>query len=343
MRIEILGTESLGVRGLSCVVEAGDRKIVIDPGVALGYNRHGLLPHPLQVAVGEVVRQKIIRAMADATDIVFSHFHGDHVPLVDANPFQLKAASVADLYLRHKHSHKPRFWAKGPQGLSQHMLHRAQSLRIALHDELRSAEGHSDGVLSFSRPVPHGVRGEHGGMVMMTRIEDRGDVFVHASDIQLLDSDTVSTILAWHPTIVIASGPSLYLPHLTQKQRNAAWHNAVRLAKGVDTLILDHHLLRSERGRRWLDNLASIVRGHYNHRVICAADFMNRSRMLLEAWRQRLYVEMPVPEGWHEAYARGEVDTRIYRDWACRAGACTAVEILGCQKSLCSYFKHGSS
>ena len=85
MRIEILGTESLGVRGLSCVVEAGERKIVIDPGVALGYNRHGLLPHPLQVAVGEVVRQKIIRAMADATDIVFSHFHGDHVPLVDAN------------------------------------------------------------------------------------------------------------------------------------------------------------------------------------------------------------------------------------------------------------------
>jgi len=341
MRIEILGTESLGVRGLSCVVEAGDRKIVIDPGVALGYNRHGLLPHPLQVAVGEVVRQKIIRAMADATDIVFSHFHGDHVPLVDANPFQLKAAAIAGL--SQGHSHKPRFWAKGPRGLSQHMLHRAQSLRIALHDELRSAEGHSDGVLSFSRPVPHGLRGEHGGMVMMTRVEDRGDVFVHASDIQLLDSDTISTILAWHPTIVIASGPSLYLPHLTQKQRNAAWHNAIRLAKGVDTLILDHHLLRSERGRRWLDNLASVVQGHYNHRVICAADFMNRSRMLLEAWRQRLYVEMPVPEGWHEAYARGEVDTRIYRDWACRAGACTAVEILGCQKSLCSYFKHGSS
>jgi hypothetical protein len=42
MQIEILGTESLGVRGLSCLVEAGDRKIVIDPGLALGYNSIGL-------------------------------------------------------------------------------------------------------------------------------------------------------------------------------------------------------------------------------------------------------------------------------------------------------------
>lgn len=55
MHIEVLGTESLSVRGLSCVVEVENRKIVIDPGLALGYRRHGLLPHPAQVAVGEQV------------------------------------------------------------------------------------------------------------------------------------------------------------------------------------------------------------------------------------------------------------------------------------------------
>lgn len=58
--IEIIGTESLGVRGLSCLVTTGVRRIVIDPGVALGYLRHGLLPHPCQVAEGERVRQRII-------------------------------------------------------------------------------------------------------------------------------------------------------------------------------------------------------------------------------------------------------------------------------------------
>jgi len=78
-------------------------------------------------------------------------------------------------------------------------------------------------------------------------------------------------------------------------------------------LILDHHLLRSMRGHRWLDELSSTT----GHTVACAADFMGRRRTLLEAWRQRLYAEMPVPEGWHEAYARGEVDTRPYRDLVC--------------------------
>jgi len=34
VRIEILGAESSGVRGLSCVVEIHHRLIVIDPGLA---------------------------------------------------------------------------------------------------------------------------------------------------------------------------------------------------------------------------------------------------------------------------------------------------------------------
>ena len=97
MHFDILGAESLGVRGLSCVVETERRKIVIDPGLALGYRRDGLLPHPAQVAVGEQVRRRILAALEDATDVVMSHFHGDHVPLPDANPYQLQAQRVAPL------------------------------------------------------------------------------------------------------------------------------------------------------------------------------------------------------------------------------------------------------
>lgn len=60
MQINILAAESLGVRGLCCAVKAGQRRIVIDPGLALGYQREGLLPHPAQVAVAEAIRCKII-------------------------------------------------------------------------------------------------------------------------------------------------------------------------------------------------------------------------------------------------------------------------------------------
>ncbi len=303
MHIEILGTESLGVRGLSCVVEVEDRRIVIDPGLALGYRRHGLLPHPAQVAVGEQVRRKIIAALQDATDVVMSHLHGDHVPLPDANPYQLKAQQVAPL------CQTARFWISGPEGLSNDMAHRREAMRDVLGRDLPNAEGQRDGPLGFSWPMPHGERHGRLGTVMMTRIESKDTAFVHASDIQLLDGEAVSSILAWRPNIALVGGPPLYLPWLSSKRRQVAWENALRLAHHIDTLILDHHLLRCEEGLSWLSRLSSET----GHRVICAADFMERPRRLLEARREQLYKKMPVPKGWHEAYARGDADTAAYR------------------------------
>ena len=44
MHIEILATESLGVRGLSCSVTTAGRRVVIDPGAALGYQRFPVPP-----------------------------------------------------------------------------------------------------------------------------------------------------------------------------------------------------------------------------------------------------------------------------------------------------------
>ncbi|MBN1656225.1 MAG: hypothetical protein JXA30_20820 [Deltaproteobacteria bacterium] len=61
MIIRKLGTESLGVRGLCCSVELKDRKVVIDPGVALGWSRYGYLPHPFQIAIGAGIRAAIVR------------------------------------------------------------------------------------------------------------------------------------------------------------------------------------------------------------------------------------------------------------------------------------------
>lgn len=304
MHIAILGAESLGVRGLCCVVEVEDRRIVIDPGLALGYWRCGLLPHPAQVAVGEQVRRGIVTALKEATDVVMSHFHGDHVPLPNANPYQLKAQHIAPL------CRTSRFWAMGAEGLSPAMARRRGCLSEILGKELLNAEGQNDGPLAFSAPVPHGEPDSNLGTVMMTRIQGKDTVFVHASDIQLIDSRAVSLILEWRPDIALVGGPPLYLSRLTSEQLERAWRNAQRLACHVDTLILDHHLLRCEEGLSWLDRLSSQM----DHRVICAADFMEQPRRLLEARRVQLYEEMPVPDGWHEAYARGDTDTLHYRD-----------------------------
>jgi predicted metallo-beta-lactamase superfamily hydrolase len=232
MQIEILGTESLGVRGLCCVVEVEEQKILIDPGVALGYRRHGLLPHPVQVAVGAHVRRRILAELEDATDVVMSHFHGDHIPLPKANPYQLSAQQAVPL-LR-----TSRLWAKGPEGLSINMQRRRASLAETLGRELPNAEGGSDGPLTFSPALPHGEPGTYLGTLMMTRVADETTVFVHASDIQLLDGEAVSCILDWHPDIALVGGPPLYLREFIGKRqrRSRAWENAQKLARHLETL-----------------------------------------------------------------------------------------------------------
>jgi predicted metallo-beta-lactamase superfamily hydrolase len=305
MKLKILGSESLGVRGLSCIVEVHSRSIVIDPGLALGYLRHGLLPHPFQVAVGENVRQEIVKALKNCTDIVISHFHGDHIPLPNANPYQLSAQKIT------QHFRKPRLWCKSVDDLSPAMAKRWRDLSQVLRRRLTCSENQKDDFLDFSKSMPHGEFRSRMGTVMMTRVRGVSDVFVHASDVQLLDDVPIKQILAWKPDIVFASGPPLYLRHLSMKKRKKAQENALILAQEIPILILDHHMLRNEEGYRMLDDLSASA----GHKIYCAADYMERQRLPLEAWRKHLYREMPVPEGWHKAYALGKADTIPYRKW----------------------------
>jgi predicted metallo-beta-lactamase superfamily hydrolase len=307
MTVEIVGAESLGVRSLCCTVQAGTRRIVIDPGVALGYVRHGLLPHPCELALAARIRKRIVAALGEATDVVFSHMHGDHVPLRLARAYQLSLQHLPQAFSGLS------CWSKGPAGLSQRMQRRFADLAERLGTRLCVAEGMQTGPVSFSPAFPHGDPSKGLGSVMMTRVELGSAVFVHASDIQLLEMAAIDQILAWQPQIVLVAGPPLYLRDrgaLTQQQDRQAWNNALRLAQQIETLIIDHHLLRSREGFDWLDSLSH----HSGRRVCCAADFMGRARLPLEALRVKFYRAMPVPAGWYEAYAQGRAEPEEYFD-----------------------------
>lgn len=192
--------------------------------------------------------------------------------------------------------------------LGEKMKQRAQDLSELLGPNFHVAEGISDGPMSFSSAVPHGNKGSRRGTVMMTRIDLGNKVFLHASDIQLLDAATIDLIIAWQPDIVLAAGPPLYIETLPDEQRTVAWQNGLRLAQNVDILILDHHLMRDQQGPAWLEAL-SVEAGK---QVYCAADFMGKRRLLLEADRTKLYETMPVPTPWHEEYAKGLINAEEY-------------------------------
>ena len=304
MKIEILGAESLGVRSLCCFIETRNRSILIDPGIALGYIRHKLLPHPFQVAVGERIQKRIIERWSQATDIIISHFHGDHVPLKDANPYQLDINRLIGL------NKNVRIWAKDPSNYSQLEKKRAGYFASILNSELRAAEGKNIGPVTFSKSVHHGEE-NNPDTVMMTRIEE-GTIFVHASDTQLISEKAISQIEEWKANIVLAGGPPLYLSKLSEDVIQKARDNIIRLSKKTDTLILDHHIMRSHEGIKWLEHVSSIT----GNEVICAADFMKKPGMLLEADREYLYKNMPVPDTWHEDYAKGKVTPDEYVDYA---------------------------
>jgi len=189
-------------------------------------------------------RSLIIESLKNARDIVISHYHRGHHPLVNANLYQLSAKKIINTC---PHA---RFWTKGTNDLSANQINRARALSKHLGRTLPVAEGKSNGPLCFSLPVPHGEQNGRGGSVMMTRVEECGEIFVHASDIQMLNNDAIDQIIAWKPNIIIASGPPVYLQSLSLENQEYAMQRTLRLAKKVAILILDHHLMRSKEGEQ---------------------------------------------------------------------------------------------
>ncbi len=276
MRIRIIGAESFGVRSMCCVVETASRRVVIDPGVALAPLRFGLPPHPVELKRAEAIREEILLEIGQATDIVVSHFHGDHTPLATPDPSQLLLSEFA------KQLGAAKIWIKSRHGNTKLMDKRYGDFVHLFGDRALDADGKDDGELAFSLPVLHGKKGR--GKVMMTRVVDRGSVFVHGSDIQLLDDEAVAQIITWKPDVVFVDGPPVYLG-LPICERERAITSGRQLAKMVHRVIIDHHLLRSQDGLYWLRQLGEESGG----RVMSAADWEGGRPLLLEAQRRSLF------------------------------------------------------
>ncbi len=277
MKIRIIGAESLGVRSMCCVVETPTRRIIIDPGVALAPRRFGLPPHPVELNKAEQIRQRILNELPNITDIVISHFHGDHAPLKIPDPSQI---SLSEFVARLGNA---RLWIKSRAGNTQLMDFRYFDFCAAVDNRITEADGIDDGELLFSLPVPHGEKGR--GTVMMTRVRTNTETFAHASDIQLLDEQTIATLLEWEPNILFCDGPPVYLPSLSPSARQTAFKNAVLLARRIPLIIIDHHLLRSFTGLDFLQKVETQAKG----KIISAAEWAGEKPELLEARRRKLY------------------------------------------------------
>ncbi len=307
--LRIIGCESLGVRGLSLTASLkGSTKILIDPGVALGYTRYGLHPHPIQAVAGDVVRRELISYWGRVSDVVISHLHGDHTPLPNANPFQLSLNSVGGK------GFNARIWVPSSKLLRGREALRLKALRKAFKElikEVEGGEGFSN--VSFHGPIPHGGVGTP---VILTLIELNGLKLLHAPGSQLVSGRAVELIIKLRPEAVVTDGPPIYrFMHnqlILNEVLDKALKNLRRIAEVVNTVVIDHHILRCVEGYEWVLRVRREV-GRLDCTVLTAAEAELKPPTLLEAWRRVLYREAPVSNEWfmnHSSYS--ELVRRYY-------------------------------
>jgi predicted metallo-beta-lactamase superfamily hydrolase len=288
MAFEVLCAESLGVRSLAVwVPDAPQGGLLIDPGAALGPRRQGFPPHRQEEKALAAALQRLAETAPRARRVVITHFHHDHFVPYEERQWIASGAELADhiyvgkiVYLRDRRGKMNRRQRLRRKRITTELARRG--IRTEPMDDRRCED------LCFSPPLRHGDDASPGGWVVLVAVETTTGRLVHMSDTQLLNDEAVVWTLGHQPTIVVTSGPPLYLPQLRGEQRERARSNLRRLVEQVPWVVLDHHVRRGGDIEGFLDEATAlaVTRGH---RLESAAAVQGRADDLLESRRRELY------------------------------------------------------
>ena len=274
MKVLPLAADSLGVRSMATYVEAGEVRVLLDPGATLSPRRYGLPPAPEEEDAFERALDRIEAYSKRATLVTVSHYHGDHCW---TEPLVYDGRQV---------------WAKDPRHmLDEHQAERGRAFwrEMGSHCRLLPAEGRSldfrDAHVKVSPPLPHGLEGSGFGFVVVVTMDD-GMRFVHAADVQGPASPVATAyLLRERPDLLYLSGPPTYLEtHVGRHVIQQGLDNLLRIVNETGCrVILDHHALRDRRYRERLGPAFD------TGRVVTAAQYLGRRDECLETHRPELW------------------------------------------------------
>jgi hypothetical protein len=269
---------------MCCWISTDDVKILIDPGVSLGPWRYGLNPHPLEWQRLEEHTAEIIKHSKNSNILTISHYHYDHFMPDNAEIYKDKILLI-------KHPTK---------NINHSQFRRAKEF-LELIDDLPKEIEYADNrefifgktKIKFSPPCWHGVEKSKLGYVLMVSIDDEKTKLMHCSDVQgPIVSKTVEIIIEENPDIMIISGPLSYMVgfRLSWQNLKSAEKNLIRIMREtkVETIILDHHLLRDLKYKDKLRN-AYTEAERLKKKLITAAEFIDKPIEMLEAKRKELW------------------------------------------------------
>lgn len=291
-------SESMGARSLCTFIETPDIKILIDPGVSLGQRWH-LLPHPTEYRILMENRRRITEFAEKSDVITISHYHFDHctptfidylwtfsTPETAHQIFCNKLVLAKDYRSNINPTQRRRGWILRKQ---------IETIVQDFHPADNNSFTFGDTVIHFSTPVFHGEPDSTLGWVVMVWVSVENERVLHASDIQgPMITTTFQSILKINPSLLYLGGPPLYLAgyRVNHQSIKQAQSNLMNISRRIPTLIIDHHLLRSQEWPRFMQPLRAVARGEA-HRIFTAAEYCRQSNQPLESERRRLYEENP--------------------------------------------------
>lgn len=264
---------------MATVLRTRDVSIFIDPSAALAPSRFGLPPHQLELESLDEHTSKIESELRDSDVVVVTHYHYDHHDpgfRIPVTRYSSKLVLVKDPTRNINVSQRIR---------ASRFLKRLRAVgaRIQVADGQTLRIGGT--MIVFSTPVPHGNSTKL-GFVIMLRVEEEGEVVSYSSDVEgPLEEYAVGFMCG--SRVAVVDGPPVYLVGraYTQEDVSRARENLASLARCVETLIIDHHLMRDLDYREFMREVSELS----GRRPTSAAEFLGRSPNLLEARRRELY------------------------------------------------------
>jgi len=278
-KIVPLASDSLGVRSLATYIET-DKKILIDPGAALGPIRYGLPPTKIELKrLDESL--KLIKSHARKSEIItISHYHYDHY-IPDENIYRGKILLLKD---PKKNINKSQ--TKRGKNFLDFIDDTPKKIEIADGKEFKFGKT----ILKFSPPVYHGAENSRLGFVLMLCVNYKNFKFIHASDIQGSQTKkSTDWIIEQNPDILMLSGfPTIFLGwRFPKRNLEESNKNLIKILKNtkVETIILDHHLVRDLNYKKKIESIFKEAE-KLDKKILTVAEFLGRKNEFLEARRK---------------------------------------------------------
>lgn len=278
--------DSFSLRSMATLVKTDSIRIFIDPSIAIAPRRYGLPPHPLELELFELDKEKIKRIAKKSDIFIITHYHWDHCPRGEL----LEILYDKKIFLKNIEEFINNSQRRRGNYVVREIVKKGAEVTFADGESFREK-----GVkIEFSDPVPHGKEKSKLGFLLMVLLRKSRKRILFASDIQGVISNRVKQeIIELNPQILILSGFPTYLIgyKFSIEEFEASKRNLLEIIQKtrVKTIILDHHTLRDANWSEFYSDIIEIGRREYNVDIVTAARYLGVEETAIESKREILW------------------------------------------------------